>query len=61
MARPKNTRKTARLSVSLDEKSHQTLCFFAQQDDVTLAWLIRRSVHEMIERRSGKIRKEAKK
>jgi len=50
MARPKGTRKTARFSVSLDDKAHRELRAFAVRDDVSIAWLIRRAVNEMIER-----------
>jgi predicted transcriptional regulator len=51
MARSKGTKKTARLSVSLESKAHQVLIAWSEQEDISAAWLIRRAVNEMIERR----------
>lgn len=51
MPRPRGNRKTARLTVSLDEQAHTTLAAFAAQQDVSIAWMIRRAVLEFIERR----------
>lgn len=50
MARPRGNRKTARLTVSLDDDVHAALAALAQRQDVSLAWLMRRAAVEFIER-----------
>lgn len=50
MPRPRGNRKTARLTVSLDEQAHATLSVLAKQQDVSVAWMMRRAVSEFIER-----------
>ncbi|MBU3656223.1 MAG: CopG family transcriptional regulator [Alphaproteobacteria bacterium] len=50
MARPKSQKKSSRFSVSLDDESYKALQEAAKREDVTIAWLVRRAVHEMIER-----------
>lgn len=50
MARPKGQRKEARLSVSFDASDYAHLCALAARSDVSVAWLIRHAVQEMIGR-----------
>lgn len=53
MARPKGIRKSERVSVSLDAEAHQALKDYAAQDDVSIAWLIRRAVNDMLGHRES--------
>ncbi len=53
MARPKGQRKEARLSVSFDASDYAHLCALAARRDVSVAWLIRHAVHELIGRDSA--------
>lgn len=48
MARPKGTPKTNRVTVSFDADAHDALRIRAEQEDVSIAWLIRRAVNDMI-------------
>ncbi len=48
MARPRGNRKTARLSVSLDAVDYALLCEIARKEDVSVAWVVRRAVSELI-------------
>ncbi len=48
MARPRGNRKEARTSVSFDADEYAQLCKLAQQRDVSVAWMIRQAVHELI-------------
>ncbi len=50
MARPKKDRQPARLTVTLDESDYQRVCSLADQNDVSAAWVIRRAVHDYLER-----------
>lgn len=50
MARPKGTPKTNRVTVSLDEQTHRFLQAYSERDDVSISWLIRRAVAEMLEK-----------
>jgi Ribbon-helix-helix protein, copG family. len=50
MARPKKDRQPARLTVTLDENDYQRVCSLADQNDVSAAWVIRRAVHDYLER-----------
>jgi predicted transcriptional regulator len=51
MARPKGTPKTNRVTVSLDDQTHRVLQAYSDRDDVSISWLIRRAVAEMIDQR----------
>ena len=51
MARPKGTPKTNRVTVSLDDQTHRVLQAYSERDDVSISWLIRRAVAEMIDQR----------
>lgn len=50
MARPRGQRKEARLSVSFDASDYAQLRALAARRDVSVAWLIRHAVHELIGR-----------
>jgi hypothetical protein len=50
MARPKKDRQPARLTVTLDESDYQKVCSLAGENDVSAAWVIRRAVHDYLER-----------
>lgn len=50
MARPKGHRKEARLSVSFDSTDYAELNALAARRDVSVAWLIRSAVHDLITR-----------
>lgn len=49
MARPKGNRKLARLTVSLDGQMFSDLRDMAEAADVSVAWLARRAIHDLIE------------
>ena len=48
MARPRGNRKTARISVSLDPGDYAVLAEIAREKDVSVAWLVRRAVGELV-------------
>ena len=48
MARPRGNRKTARLSVSLDAQDYAVLAEIARKEDVSVAWVVRRAVSEIV-------------
>lgn len=50
MARPRGNRKEARTSVSFDAGEYADLCSLAARRDVSVAWLIRQAVHDLIRR-----------
>ena len=50
MARPRGRRKEARLSVSFDAGDYAQLNALALRRDVSVAWLVRRAVQELIAR-----------
>lgn len=50
MARPRGKRKSARLTVSLDERVYASLLAIARNEDVSVAWLARRAIQELVER-----------
>lgn len=50
MARPKGHRKEARLSVSFDSTDYAELSALAARRDVSVAWLIRSAVNDLIMR-----------
>lgn len=58
MGRPRNARKSARLSVTLDDRAYADLCALARQAEVSVAWMVRRAVIEMIARHQGDITPE---
>ena len=48
MARPCGNRKTARLSISLDARDYAILTEIARKEDVSVAWVVRRAVSEIV-------------
>jgi predicted DNA-binding ribbon-helix-helix protein len=50
MARPRNHKKSARLTVSLDKHVYDSLCDMAECEDVSVAWIVRRAVNDLIAR-----------
>ena len=50
MARPKGKKVAARLSVGLSQPQYAALTALADQNEATVAWLIRRAVAEFLER-----------
>ncbi len=53
MSRNAANLKTARLSVSLDEQTYRKICNIARADDVSVAWVIRRAVSQLVEKRAN--------
>jgi hypothetical protein len=49
MARPRGQRKTARLTVSLDPGAYSVLVAIAKERDVSVAWLARRAIIDLID------------
>lgn len=50
MARPRGNRKSARLTVSLDDGTYATLNVLARQEDVYVTRMVRRAVNDFIQR-----------
>lgn len=50
MARPKSSKRSVRLSVTLDEQDHNAVTEIAAATDLSIAWVVRRAVSEFIER-----------
>lgn len=50
MARPRLNKKVVRTSVLLDEQMFNDVALLAAQNDVSLAWLVRKAVGELLER-----------
>ena len=48
MARPKGKKVAARLSVGLSEPQHSALTALAEENEATVAWLVRRAVAEFL-------------
>jgi Ribbon-helix-helix protein, copG family len=49
MARPKGNRKEARLSVSLGDREYAELTALARRNDVSVAWVVRQAIHDLIQ------------
>ena len=56
MARPKGKKVAARLSVGLSEPQHEALTALAEENEATVAWLVRRAVAEFLERHRARPR-----
>ncbi len=56
MPRPKGKKVAARLSVGLSQTQHAALTALAEQNEATVAWLIRRAVAEFLERHGSSTR-----
>lgn len=54
MGRPKSTKVTVRLSVSLAEEDHKAVLQIAEAMGVSAAWVVRRAVAEFITQHSKK-------
>lgn len=55
MARPRLNKKIVRTSVSLDEHMFNEVVQLAAQNDVSVAWLVRKAVAELLERRRDEL------
>ena len=55
MARPRLNKKIVRTSVSLDEQMFSEVSQLAAQNDVSVAWLVRKAVAELLERRRDEL------
>lgn len=55
MARPRLNKKIVRTSVSLDEHMFNEVAQLAAQHDVSVAWLVRKAVAELLERRRDEL------
>jgi len=49
MARPKGTPKINRVTISLDDQTHRVLQAYSDRDDVSISWLIRQAIVNMID------------
>lgn len=49
MARPRLNKKIVRTSVSLDEQMFNEVALLAAQNDVSVAWLVRKAVAELLQ------------
>jgi hypothetical protein len=56
MPRPKGKKVAARLSVGLSEPQHAALTELAEENQATVAWLVRRAVAEFLERHRSRAR-----
>jgi len=55
MARPRLNKKIVRTSVSLDEHMFNEVAQLAAQNDVSVAWLVRKAVAELLGRRRDEL------
>ena len=55
MARPRLNKKIVRTSVSLDEQMFSEVSRLAAQNDISVAWLVRKAVAELLERRRDEL------
>lgn len=58
MPRPKGNRKNSRLTVSLDDKDYEILQSLAHKEDVSVAWLVRKAIQDMLVRHAVGIQSE---
>lgn len=58
MLRPKNDKKSTRLSVTLYEAGYAELARLAVDIDLSAAWMIRSAISELIARRGRKVESE---
>ncbi|OKL43294.1 ribbon-helix-helix protein, CopG family [Pseudovibrio exalbescens] len=49
MARPKTSKRIVRISISIDDRHYQELRRIADNEEVSLAWLVRRAVADFLE------------
>jgi predicted transcriptional regulator len=50
MPRPKGKKDAVRFTVSLDPQLHAKFLLFAEANDLSLSWAVRRAVFEFVER-----------
>jgi predicted DNA-binding ribbon-helix-helix protein len=55
MGRPRLNRKTIRISISVEEKMYSDVVQLAGQSDVSVAWLVRKAVAEMLDKHRDEI------
>lgn len=55
MARPRLNKKIVRTSVSLDEQMFIEVSQLAVQNDVSVAWMVRKAIAELLERRRDEL------
>lgn len=55
MTRPRLNKKIVRTSVSLDEHMFSEVAQLAAKNDVSVAWLVRKAVAELLERRRDEL------
>jgi hypothetical protein len=48
MARPRGKRTAVRLSIGFDQQTYGSLLAFADHEDATVAWVIRRAVSDFL-------------
>ena len=53
MPRPKGKKDSVRFTVSLDPQVHAKLVRIAESNDVSLSWIVRRAVTELIDRQDA--------
>lgn len=56
MPRPRGKKVGSRLSVGLSEPQHAALVALADQNEATVAWLVRRAVAEFLEKHGSSAR-----
>jgi hypothetical protein len=49
MARPKGKKPTVRLSVSVSTTDHAELVRFAEERDLSIAWVVRRAIADFVD------------
>ena len=47
------SKKTTRISVSLEAEDHRDLNLIAEKSDVSVAWVIRRAIAEFLDKHRG--------
>ena len=53
MARPRGRRQEIRLSVGFDARTHGALSALAREQDVAIAWVVRKAVSEFVARHAA--------
>ena len=55
MVRPRLNKKVVRVSVSLEEGTYKDLVTLATQKDVSVAWIVRKAVTDMIDQKKEEL------
>lgn len=53
MPRPKGKKHPVRVTVSLDPDDHAALTRMAADNDLSVAWIVRRAVAEFVQQKTG--------